>query len=295
MSLDVGAAGRPMIDRFAPTPGARAGVSLLIAGGWFAPMFSAARPFPVGPIMAVIGFALLVAGLVLVLKGPADERGRSALFGIGASLAVGVGYLSFQVFPFGPLILVAPPILGVAIWIFAARSPLSTNRAASSFAIVGGVLAILGSAVFAAYEGFIWYVEAFLPDVDVAGTYAYLRPDELESVRNGAISWVVGTVVILVAFTVWAIVITFLRRGGVRRVGAVALSCVGVVLVGMNLGSFSVGWNVTDYLSQPEDYVGYSVRQMLVSLSFAGASLLAFWPSRAATAQLTQMPVGGQP
>lgn len=272
---------RISLEAFAIRRGAdreRAGVALLVAGGWFAPLVTFLGAGFVGPTSFLVGIIIIVLGFVLCLTGDDETRSRSILIGIGASVAVGAATIAFRVFPFGPVILLAPPILVVAVLLFAVRSPGSSRRSTSLVAAGGGVLLITVAALFAAFEGLVWYVEAFLPDAGVQETYGYLRPDELQSVVQGATIWTIASAGVLAGFVVWSCFVAIRRKGGARRVGAVALGCAATVLVGMNFGSFSVGWNLTDYLPQPDDYIGGVVRHFAVSVYLAAGSILAFWP-----------------
>lgn len=256
------------------------GVALAVAGGWFAPLLWMVYPSALNTPMLVIGGVLVASGVAVA----ATDRGRPALSiatAAGASIAVSAGYASFWLIFFGPIVFVVPIVLITALVLFALRSPTASHRIPSVLVALGGAALIVAAGVLCGLEAFIWYVDAFLPDRDVAETLQVLRPDEQESVARAALTWPIPVGVVASAFAAYSVIVIVRRRAGIRRVGALALGSAALVGVAVNFWSFTVGWNLTDYLRPPEDYYGFAIRMYLVSALLSAASLLAFWPVRA--------------
>lgn len=259
----------------------QAGIALLVAGGWLAPWVVFPGPLGAGVVLGVVGGALGVIGLLLIITGEGGAPERSLGVGLASAAAVALAFPGFVMFPFGPAMIIAPVVFGVAIVVFLARAPRSPARAMSASAVGLGGLLLLGASAFAAFEGFVWYVDSLGPDLTIEETLAYLDDGERQAAVGFGTIWAVATAAGIVAFVVWGTIVSALRVGGTRLVGAIALCLAAAILIGMNFGSFPLGWELTDHFTDPDIYIGGHLRHGLAGLCLAGGSLLAFWPSPA--------------
>lgn len=278
----------PAVDQGQPTASSavrsgreQAGIALLVAGGWLAPWVVMAGAFWPSAVVGVVGGALGVTGLLLIITGEGGAPERSLGVGLAAAAAVALAIPGFALFPFGPAVIIAPLVFGVAIVVFLARAPRSGARATSASAVGLGFLLLLGASAFAAFEGFVWSIETLSPDLTVEETLAYLDDGERQAAVSWGTIWAVATAAGIVAFVVWGTIVSAVRVGGTRVVGALALCLAAAILIGMNFGSFPLGWELTDHFKDPDMYIGGHLRHGLAGLCLTGGSLLAFWPSPA--------------